>query len=229
MNRNRQQVLLKEYEICQQDNSSIGNQIWLSASVLMSANVALLAWFAYVIIKELPLLENTEGFVKVLGLVMVLGLVILLGLAIIAIFYCWKRWLNRMGFLKFINYERMREIETALGMRKNWRAYGLDNFDKPEKLTSEEKELLVCEIADEWGKLRIPMAHDLNELVRWKRERVHYAPSKGLEGSKCMAIITMVLWGIFVVAAWVLMRVVAAWVLIPIVAPWVKLIPICLN
>ena len=88
MNIDRQQVLLKEYEICQQDNSSIGNQIWLSASVLMSANVALLAWFAYVIIKELPFQENTEC--------LVLGLVTLVGMAIIAVFCCWIRWLNRM-------------------------------------------------------------------------------------------------------------------------------------
>ena len=178
MNRDRQQVLLKEYEICQQDNSSIGNQVWLSASVLMSANVALLAWFVYVILKELPLPENTEW--------LVLGLVTVVGIAIIAIFYCWKRWLNRMQFLKFINYERMREIETALGMWKNWSAYGLDDWGEP---TSEEK-----------------------NLIEWRREHVHHAPSKGLEGSKPMAIITMVLWGIFVVAAWVL-----------------KLIPICLN
>jgi len=201
MNRDRQEVLLKEYEICQQDNNSIGSQIWLSASVLMSANVALLAWFAYVIIKELPLPENTEGLVTVPE-----WLVTVLGIAIIAIFWSWNRWLNRMRFLKFINYERMREIESALGMRKNWRAYGLD---KPEKLTSEEKELLVREIADELGKLGIPMADD---LIEWKRKRVRHAPSKGLEGSKGMAMIIMVLWGILVVAAWVL-----------------KLISICLN
>ena len=91
----------------------------------------------------------------------------------------------------------MREIETALGMRKNWSAYGFDNL---EERTSEEK-----------------------ELNRRRRKHVHYAPSKGLEGSKPMAIITMVLWGILVVAVWVLK-------LIPIVAAWVlKLIPICLN
>jgi len=189
MNIDRQQVLLKEYEICQQDNSSIGNQIWLSASVLMSANVALLAWFAYVIIKELPLRENTEC--------LVLGLVTAVGMAIIAIFYCWIRWLNRMQFLKFINYERMRDIETALGMWKNRRAYGLDN--REERTCQEE------------------------ELMKMRRKDVHHAPSKGLEGSKPMAIITMVLWGILVVAVWVPK-------LIPIVAAWVlKLIPICLN
>jgi len=170
----------------------------------MSANVALLAWFAYVIIKELPLPENTEW--------LVLGLVTVVGIAIIAIFYGWKRWLNRMRFLKVSNYQRMREIETALGMWKNRRVYGLDKLDKPEKLTSQEKELLAREIADELRKFGIPMAHDLKKRVKWKRKHVGYAPSKGLEGSKPMAIITMVLWGIFVVAAWVL-----------------KLIPICLN
>jgi len=173
--RDKQEVLLREYEVCQQHNNSIGSQVWIATSVFMSVNVALFGSVVYSMISS-SLLERN---IKCLGLV--------LGVGIIVILYCWKRWLNRMQFLTSINYERMREIEEALEMRKNKIAWSLDHWGE---LREEEKE--------EFKKLneRYPR-YGWWEFL-WKRFP-KYAPPRGFEGLRSIVQILMVLWIIFIV------------------------------
>lgn len=131
MNKSRQEVLLKEYEICQQHNNSIGSQMWVSTSIFISTNVALLGWLA----KSIGSVENLNR--------LVLLTVPVLGIGLILILWYWIRWVDRMRFLTRVNYERMRDIEYELGMQKNWMVRGLDvahEKDKKGELENKEKE-----------------------------------------------------------------------------------------
>jgi len=174
----RQEILLKEYEVCQQHNDSIGSQVWTSTSIFMSINVAVLGGVAYgIITKGIPLEENTKW------------LVLALGLGIISIFTFWMRWLNRMQFLTSINYERMREIEDELGMWKNWMARGLDDWDK----LSDDKKKKLTDLHTRYPR-GIPW---------WNNRFPAYRPPRGFEGLKWTARIVMIMWVSFIVIAFI--------------------------
>ncbi len=105
---NRQDVLLKEYEVCQQDINHNASQYWVVVGIFMGINTVLLGWVVYSIIqKSEPPSENAKW------------LVVVLGLAVIAIVAVLWFWMNRVNFLIRISHHRMQEIETELGMRKN--------------------------------------------------------------------------------------------------------------
>jgi len=214
---NRQDILLREYEVCQQANDSIGRQVWLSTSVFLSTNVGLLGWIAYgITTRGAPHPDNIHW--------LVLGL----GLGIISIFIFWIHWLNRMQFLTRMNYERMREIEIDLGMWKNWFARALDKWGKLskekweklpkdwQKLTKEEYEGLPQEwkqLHDEerkklsQGKERLIKLHNsYPHLPRWKWWKFldpspKYAPPRGFEGLRWIAVIVVIIWVVFIIMA----------------------------
>ena len=113
---NRQEILLKEYEVCQQDGSSIASTHWTVVGIFIALNTALLGGAAYTILAgKLPLYENIKWLVLMFGVLVVL----------IAMFL--RSWLNRANFLIFTNNFRMRQIEIELGMQKNRLVDLLDN------------------------------------------------------------------------------------------------------
>jgi hypothetical protein len=55
---------------------------------------------------------------------MVTGIFVVLLLSLV------RLWLRRYIFLQQSNFERMREIESSLGMWKSWRVHGIDHWNK---------------------------------------------------------------------------------------------------
>jgi len=112
----REEILLKEYEVCQSHNNSLGSQAWVSISILVTVNVLLIGQVVVnIVLKSVPIVGCSK-----------LVLVILIALVMIMILWIFKRWDKRIDFMVLLNNERMRHIETTLGMWKNWRVYGLD-------------------------------------------------------------------------------------------------------
>jgi hypothetical protein len=115
---NRQEILLKEYEVCQQHINTLGTQNWQSAGIFLAAD-ALITGFVF------GLKPHDEwSFAAVLAI----------GLAFIFIFLFWKLWLKRQKFVQLSLYVRMRDIEVELGMWKNWYAFLPDEFDSDEEI-----------------------------------------------------------------------------------------------
>jgi len=176
----KEDIFLREYETCHSHNNSIGSEVWISTTVFLSINVALLGGITYGIMTNgLP--TNAKW------------LVLVLGLGIILIFIKWIRWLWRMQFLTSINYERMREIEDTLGMEKNWMARGLDlKYDTKQRA--------------EWDKLPDERKNRINKLSEhyplklWKRFP-KYARPRGFESLRSIAWIVIVIWLFFIVMA----------------------------
>jgi hypothetical protein len=136
-----EESLLKEYEACQSHNNSLGNQAWISISIIITVNILLLGQVIYnIMLKSFPI----TGYAN-------LVLVTLLGLVMIFILIIFKLWDKRIDFLTWMNYDRMREIEMRLGMWKNWRVRGLDLKYNPK-------------LQGKWRNLNPNIKSKLNEL-----------------------------------------------------------------
>jgi len=109
---NRQEILLKEYEVSQQHINSLDTQVWQATTIFLLINVGVLA---YIFQKEKHDLNS-------------LLLVLVIGVIFIIAFDRWKRWINRAQFNQAIIYERVRDIEDELGMWKNWYIHIIDGL-----------------------------------------------------------------------------------------------------
>jgi len=181
----RKEILLKEYELCQQLIISIGHQMWTSTTIFMSVNVAILGWVAYGIITKGALVGNS------------IFLILALGLGIIIILVFWMGWINRMHFLTRINFRRMRDIEIVLGMSKTSMSNSLDEWNR----RSENDRATVLENLPE--EQRIKFNELLNEFPSkrwwdfWRTSR-RYDPPRGFDGLKWIAVIMIIIWAIFI-------------------------------
>ena len=120
-------VLLKEYETCQQSINNTNSRYWITVGIFISMNTAL---WAAVVYKA----ANTNFACNVNWEWIILPvLVTLLGAVMIFIINCLSRWLERVNWLMNIKYSRMIEIEKDLGMRANTYIDALDNWDKLSK------------------------------------------------------------------------------------------------
>jgi hypothetical protein len=178
----KEEKLLKEYELCEQQNQSISHEIWTSTTIFMSANVILLTGLVYATIRS-DLLTSlfSWGNTKILAQVASLGGIVIVGVGIILIFLRWIGWLKRMQFLTVTNYVRMRQIEKELGMRKNWLAFGYDIRDDPKLFNPSDP-------------LPEGLTQELEALIR----EIPYAKPAGFIGLRKIAWIVIGIWGIFI-------------------------------
>jgi len=143
----KENVLLKEYEVCQQQNNSIGSQYWVIFGIFMSVSTVLLGWLAYSIVSErIP----NAGWP-----------VFILGVCVILIFALLKRYFDRVNFIIDFNYDRMREIELDLDISKNWRFHIIDRVNRLKSTNSFD---------EVWGQLKQELsAKDFEKLERSKQ------------------------------------------------------------
>jgi len=165
MKAERNDILLTEYETCQSHNNAIGNQSWISISIIWSGNIILWAGVAYNIILKGSSLEPPFAF-----LVLSLGIIMFLFLLVV------YKWQNRVSFLTFVNNERMRRIEDEVSldgsiiMEKNWLIYGSDLKDEYDRKKS-----------NRWCKLSEQRKENINNIClryplfpRYVRPTGHY-------------------------------------------------------
>jgi len=128
----REEILLKEYQTCQQNINTTASRYWITVGIFIGMNTALWAAIVYKT-TSIKFTCNIEwGWIIIPILVTVFG-----GVMIFIVKYL-GRWLDRVNWLMRIKYSRMREIEKELGMRANIYIDSLDNWDR---LSGEEKSL----------------------------------------------------------------------------------------
>jgi hypothetical protein len=122
----QRQAWLTEYQACQQHTNSVGSEVWVSTTIFLTINVSLLGGLFYSFMTRI-VLENPdlESISLALRIITSIGFTAL-GLGILWILKKWVNWLKRMRFRVAVNFERMREIEKSLGMRKQTMARELD-------------------------------------------------------------------------------------------------------
>ncbi len=147
----REEILLKEYEICQSHNNAIASQVWLSTSIFMSINLTLFGGLLYALLQSKILIHGTIGNQN---LTFVMSLALLLAVAVVLILCSWRAWLQRTQHITRVNNIRMRQIEDAIQvdgtsvMQKNWLVRGLDLTYRNEK----DREKIPQRITDEIDK-----------------------------------------------------------------------------
>jgi hypothetical protein len=179
----KEEILLKEYELCDEQNRSMSHEIWTSTTIFMSANVILLTGIVYAAISSNLLAGIFSGCrynTSIWPQIIPLGSILIVGVGIILIFFYWKGWLKRIKFLTIANYVRMRQIEKILGMRKNWLAFGYDLENDP-NLSNPSN----------------PPPEGLEKELEALRKEIPYARAAGFGGLIKIAGIVIWIWGTF--------------------------------
>jgi hypothetical protein len=142
-------ILLKEYETCQSYINALGSQFWVSVTIFMSINIAVLGGIIYGIIQNNGVLPKNTEF-----------LVLIIGTGLILISWFLKAWQRRVSFLINFNNIRMRDIEDELAiennsvMCRNWVVAGLDEAycGQLNKIRSARKDARIAETKN-WLKI----------------------------------------------------------------------------
>ena len=153
-----EQALLTEYSSCQQDNIAASSNYWTVTGIFIAVSSALLGGIIYAI-------TSTSSFIDVLQSDptsrlssqnhVTLVLASIMGIIVIMILSSLRLRLRRVRFLQQLNFERMREIESKLGIRKSWRVHGIDHWEIvnagfDERITNENKKMLLDYKSPNW-------------------------------------------------------------------------------
>jgi len=175
----REDVLLKEYELCQTETDKNSVNYWTISGIFIGISTALLAAIAAGLTSN-----NINKW-------MIFILVLIFGLAIFSFHLLLYKLLKRINFLNRIDFQRMREIERELRMRKSGLVHGLDEWETIP--LSYRRSILGA-----W-----PDISDTDKELyarRLKNELPNYliAPIVGREVIPWFLIINSILWGIMI-------------------------------
>jgi hypothetical protein len=187
----QQQAWLTEYQVCQQHNDSVGSEVWVSTTIFLTINVTLLGGLFYSfmtrIVLENPDLESISLALRIITLVGFTAL----SLGILWILKKWVNWLKRMRFRVAMNFERMREIEQSLGMRKQTMSRELDL------------------VYDRLNTYDYTARKALRKAFKERNKRLPFFRAGAYSGLIYIAKIVMVLWCVFILAFWSVVAILA--------------------
>jgi hypothetical protein len=176
-------ILLKEYELCEEQSISIGHEIWLATTIFLTVSVMSLTGLIYgAMTSNIFSKGNVDTPPQIVTIMILVGIVVV-GIGIGISLWWWIQWIKRMQFLTRINYARMHEIEGCLGMYKNWLAYGFDLKNNPSAYRDS-----FCELPKE-----------LKEKINTLDKNVQYASPAGFRGLIRMAWTMIGVWGVFTI------------------------------
>lgn len=124
---NRQEILLKEYEVCQQSANEAHRRIWQITGILLVFALGS-SFGAFWLMSMSSECGNEQRL-------------LLISVALLAIGFdaFWiSAWVRERSYLA-ITYHRLQQIEILLGLRKNLYIYALDNSKPPRYLSEDEK------------------------------------------------------------------------------------------
>ncbi len=146
----RRQAWLTEYQVCQHYNSQQSTSYWTLTSIFIGFSSVLLGALIYAF--------SSNKYSCLLGII-----TCVISIAVLLILYFLKGWGKRVAFLQQINFMRMREIESELGMRASWRVHGTDNWIGEGKFKGK--------ITDSDKKADIDMLLDYKSPEWWEKMR----------------------------------------------------------
>ncbi|MBI2851089.1 MAG: hypothetical protein HYX80_08645 [Chloroflexi bacterium] len=173
----RQEILLKEYETCQSDNNTLASRFWVVSGIYVSLNTAILA----------GLLAASTSSGGAFPVATIKPLSLMLGLGTICINVLLFLYQTRINYTIQINYYRIQQIESEVGMRKG---YLIDALDRWKKLPDEKKKQL-SDLRD-----RFPSRSCFWLLAFWRYDK--YVPPLG-RWLSLIFVILVVFWVVFIV------------------------------
>lgn len=114
MDKDKINILLKEYEILQNDANAIGSRFWTFTGIILGFSTAVLTGLGYLFISNYSAMEIEQR-------IMASIFVLILSACIIAMLVMLNGWKKHTNSVAEFNYIRARDIELELGMWKNLR------------------------------------------------------------------------------------------------------------
>jgi hypothetical protein len=153
-----EQALAAEYQSCQQDNNAASSNYWTTTGIFITLSSVLLGILVAAIITTSEYFDTLESNTTItLSTQNYVSLIFasIMGIFVILIFSYLRLRLRRVRFLQQLNFERMREIENKLGLRKSWRVHGIDHWNTgkmefDETITPKNKNMLLEYKPQEW-------------------------------------------------------------------------------
>ena len=149
----REEILLKEYEVCQRDADASARNFWTTFGFFVSFSTAIIGGMIAFGIRTQYINEIHPIW---LGLILIFGIIVLIVLCFL------KSWLERVNYFIGSNNRRMRDIEIELGMEKNLRVWALDKW---EKLCREENK-------EQYETLRKKIVQNFEFISDEKKQRI---------------------------------------------------------
>jgi len=120
VDRDRIDILLKEYEICQKEGDGSARNFWTLFGFFISISTAVIG--AVIVFGVNTYRINQIHPIWIL-------LVLIFSVIVLTVLWFLKAWLERVSFFIRSNNHRMREIELELGMERGLKIWALDNWD----------------------------------------------------------------------------------------------------
>jgi hypothetical protein len=189
-NKDRIQILLKEYEMLHEDSNALGARFWTFAGIILGFNTALLGGVGYfVITSSHKIIYGAQKPIIDIGIVA-------LGVCMVLMLFFLKRWLVHTNKVQKFNYRRACEIEERLGMRKNLRFLGAKSFN-PETNDFDIRTPDGFEVGNHTKKL----LHKYYDTTNWMRIKNYYSVPQGQRSVKPIVRILMSLWSLLALFA----------------------------
>ncbi len=188
-------VLLTEYQVCQQYNSSSAQSYWTITGIFIGFSSVLLGGLLYGILSNNLLLQTILHIVmqkdlqalaqkmavdipvKVMQVKVAAFVVLVLSAAIILVYYFLLRWLKRVQFLKLRHFERIHELELKLRMQSSIRIHAIDHWNIWKDIDEKELESRDRNIKERIEELRLGNWCDIsrnNEEDEQPSRTLHY-------------------------------------------------------
>ena len=179
IDKEKREILLKEYEICQQDNQAQLSRYWTIFSIFVSIITAVIGGLVYGlfntnIIKTLLIGEDFPYTIVKFTIIFIF----LLGIFIITTFLEFS--LNRVYYIIQNNIQRMLEIEIELDMWKELSIYIFDKWNRIKKklniknkpCDSQNKEIWTRV----WNELSTELSKDYYDSIYKEKNRIEAIP-----------------------------------------------------
>lgn len=123
----REEILLKEYEICHEDNKAQSSRYWGIFGIYVSVNVAVFGALIYGLLNSdfLTRFANAKGSYEVIAYYAI-AMILIVAFAVITVLL--KIWLDRSNYLISNNHKRIHEIELELGMYRSLKIHIIDKW-----------------------------------------------------------------------------------------------------
>ena len=164
----KEEKLLKEYELCQKENTEQSHSYWTIFGTFVSLNVALLGGLAYGLVTKF--MTSVSNPLKVPETLIIIFIALIVGGGVVTITVLLKLWLERANFLIRSNYKRIHAIEARLSMFSSLQVHIVDKWNEikaKRKLTNDfsnvQKEEVLAEI---WKELEDELTKEDLDLIK---------------------------------------------------------------
>lgn len=140
----RNEILLKEYEICQEDNNAQSTRYWSIFGIFVSVNVVVLGALAYGLLNGdfLKRLSNITISYEIIAYYSIANILIV-AFAVLTVLL--KFWLDRINYLISSNHKGIHEIELELKMYRSFKIHIIDKWQRIRRKLKIKNNSFICE------------------------------------------------------------------------------------